>query len=258
VDWKTLLVAIIPASITSAGSVWALVKTQSTLASVRDADRQHERDQAYEQRAWELKNAALTTVIDACYDLLGQAQLPEDSPIDTLIAPRRARVVKAMERFRARVRGKGGVMGQLLAYAADTVCKAVDELLEMIEPERNLHVVNLLMLSRMEPELDELRKEMKPPPRPENPLAMSSMPVDVMQRFTELNQAIARTMSDIGDKSKLDVERVAALCSEVIETARNDLRAKAVNEGPGHRPSWGRRLLRSEFRRTSSRAIDSG
>jgi hypothetical protein len=94
-------------------SAWVAIKTKLIDAATRKADRQHEGRLAYEQRAWDLKNAALATLIGACYRVLLQAQLFEHLGIST----RRARVVRSINGFRERIGGENGVIDQLLAYA---------------------------------------------------------------------------------------------------------------------------------------------
>lgn len=231
-DWKTLLVAGIPASITAAGSILVLVRTQSIQASLRTADRQHERELAYEQRVWELKNAALTTLIYACAELLRDAQFSGSS-----MGPR-AKVVIAMEQFRDRMRGKDGVLGQLLAYAADPVRRAIDHLLDTIEAERNLHSLELVLLYRLEPDLAALRQELRP--EPSGPMTSD---IDVVQRYNAVNSSIARMKNQIENRSKLDIEKVIAQCNQVINAVRDDLRAKPVESPQPQRVSWWRRGL---------------
>jgi hypothetical protein len=236
VDWKSAATVLVPIASVVASS-WVVIKSKSIEAVSRHADRQHERELSYEERAWELKNAALTTLIDACDHLLKEARLS-----DSVLYPRRARVVTAMERFRARVRGTDGVIGQLLAYAADPVRNAVDQLLDVIEAERNLHATDLVLLSRLEPDLAAMHQELHPAPGPNEP---TTPPLDVQQRYVQLNQAIALRRNEIATRSQLDVEKVIALCNQVIDAARDDLHAKRVEEPQPHRISrWQRRLTR--------------
>jgi hypothetical protein len=214
-----------------AASAWVAVKTKLIDAAARKADRQHEGKLAYEQRAWDLKNSALATLIGASYQVLLQAQLSERVEISA----RRARVVRAMDGFRDRIGGERGIIGQLLAYAADPVRQAVDDLLDKIEAERNRHLMELYVLSRLEPDREEVQAELRPGPRPDGPAVMT---VDVYERLTDLSTAISRQMSSIGDRSQLDIEDVVAQCIRVIDAARDDLHAKPVEGPQPQRRSW--------------------
>lgn len=220
-DWKTVVVAVVPASITAIASAVVLIWTKSIDAKTRKADREHERASTYEERAWDVKNTALATLIGASYQVLLQAQLAEG--VD--LSRRRARVVLAMDTFRNRVGGDDGIIGQLLAYAADPVRNSVDDFLNAIETERNRHLMALHVLSRLLPGREEVRTQLRPGPRPDGPDVMT---VDVYQRLTELNNAINRQMKVIGDSSQIDIDEVVAQCRRLIDAARNDLRAKPV------------------------------
>lgn len=214
-----------------AASAWVAIKTKLIDSATRNADRQHEGKLAYEQRAWDLKNTALATLIGACYQVLLQAQLSESVEITA----RRARVVRAMDSFRDRIGGEDGVIGQLLAYAADPVRQAVDDLLDKIEAERDQHLMELYILSRLEPGREEVRAELRPGHLPDGPAVMS---IDVLERLTNLNDAISRQTSSIGDRSRLDIEDVVAQCNRVIDTARDDLHAKPLESPLPQRHSW--------------------
>jgi hypothetical protein len=224
VELATALATAAVPIVSVAASAWVAIKTKLIDAATRKADRQHEGKLAYEQRAWDLKNAALATLIGACYHVLLQAQLSER--VD--ISARRARVVRAMDGFRERISGEDCIIGQLLAYAADPVRHAVHHLLDKIEAERNQHLMALYTLSRLEPGREEVRAELRPGPRPDGPAVMT---VDVYERLTKLNNAITRQMKSVGDSSQLDVDDVVTQCNRVIDAARDDLHAKPV-EGP--------------------------
>jgi hypothetical protein len=64
------------------------------------------------------------------------------------------------------------------------------------------------------------------------------MSIDVLERLTNLNDAISRQMSSIGDRSRLDIEDVVAQCNRVIDTARDDLHAKPFEGLLPQRHSW--------------------
>jgi hypothetical protein len=140
-----------------------------------------------------------------------------------------------MDSFRDRIGGEDGVIGQLLAYAADPVRQAVDDLLDKIEAERNRHLMELYILSRLEPGREEVRAELRPGHLPDGPAVMS---IDVLERLTNLNDAISRQTSSIGDRSRLDIEDVVAQCNRVIDTARDDLHAKPLESPLPQRHSW--------------------
>jgi hypothetical protein len=235
VDWKTAATVLVPI-VSVLASSWVVIKSKAIEAVSRHADRQQERELAYEQRAWELKNAALATLIGACYHVLQQAKLPGNADMSI----QRGRVVRAMEAFRDRICGSGGVIGQLLAYAADPVRQAVDHLLDTIEAELNLHVFDLWAVSRLRFERDDLAPELQPGPQPDGPAVTT---VDVFERMKKLSTDIAQKTRDIGDRSTIDIENVVALCDQLIGAARNDLRAKHVEEVAVQRP-WCRRTPR--------------
>lgn len=154
-------------------------------AGTKREDRQHEIALEVEKRFGQDKINALKTLIAAAQHVRWQAQLTGAPNRDE--AHRRAVTVRALDEFRSKLGGEDGI-AELLAYTADPVSQAVDVLLADVNEQRRLHLMRLMQLHSIEQQLSPLPK---PGPGEESgdPIPMSQMSVDVLQRWQSLRRA---------------------------------------------------------------------
>jgi hypothetical protein len=217
VDWKTMVAAVVPASITAIGSACVLIRTKRIDADTHRADRDQERRLDYEQRVWQAKSDILKTLISACRSVKRQAQQHQDEKLS------RATTIRALDLFRDKI-GEDGI-SEITAYAAEPVREAVDELLELINTQLRAYSDPLLTLRTVGNELRQLGDEIAAASGESHANVAPGRLETAPQRASLYFQRI-EALNIIGGTSDLDVDGVVALCDRVIDVARNDLRGE--------------------------------
>jgi hypothetical protein len=197
--------SVIPVGTAFGGALF----TQSFNAWNKRGDRRHERSSDYEKRVWEAKKNALKRLISGCRFVKVRVQLAEAEETDE--HHRRAATIRALDLFRGRIGDEDGIT-EVTAYAAEPVCKALDEMLEEVRVQRRKHSDSLSALRGIGTQLDALSKE---------PLEDSGE--EGQQRSQLLGQR-DQALDAIGSQSDLDVKKVTDLCNRVIRVAKKDLK----------------------------------
>jgi hypothetical protein len=185
-------------------------------------DRQHERALDYEKRAWQAKSDALKRLISACRFVKLKAKLTGAENIDD--NHRRAVTIRALDQFRYRVGDEDGI-SEITAYAAEPVCKGLDEVLEQVDVQRRKHIGPLFTLRQIGTQLDELDAVMRGPVTDDS-RALLAQGHELLQQHADLQRQRRHALDAIGGKSDLDVDGVIALCDRVIDFAQKDLKGR--------------------------------
>jgi hypothetical protein len=187
-------------------------------ANSKREDRQHERALEYEKRAWQAKSEALARLISACRFVKFRARLTGAENADE--NDRRAATIRALDLFKGRVGDEDGI-NEVYAYAAEPVCKALEEVLEQVDVQRRKHKDQLSRLRRVGTQLDALDAVMTRPVTDDSG-ALLAQPREPLQQYADLLHQRGQALDAIGNESDLDVDKVIALCDRVIEVAKKD------------------------------------
>jgi hypothetical protein len=216
----TLVATIVVPTVSVIATATVAIWSKLIDASTKREDRDHERALDYEQRVWQAKNDALKRLISACRFVKSEAQL--NTPHENR---RRAVSVQALHGFRDRIGGEDGIT-EIMAYAAEPVCEALDAMLDQVKTQSQRHENELRNLKGIEPLLD--RRVEVPTVLPEG-MSESSVLEEIMEELEERKSLVRNqqmNLEKIGSESDLDLDALIALCDGVIDVARKDLQGR--------------------------------
>lgn len=225
VDWHpgeiiTLVSVVSTAVVGMSGKVTDVI--------TKRGDRKYESAQKLDDRVWETKSAALTTVIDVCLDISEKCDLEParpatvdsdgiDVPAVDPIRSRRLKVVRAL--VGADELLDQTVVGTVASFCAKAVRRELHRLISTIKTEMKKHANELAEIRRNSESVD-----------------------NIIQRLAESDVATAsehplwNTLGTYLDRSSLCEDRIATecdldfdslkkTCESVVEEARKDLGA---------------------------------
>ena len=201
--------AILPVASAFGGAILA----QGFNAWNKRGERRHERASDYEQRNWQAKNDALKRLISACRFVKGRVQQAEaEEHADENY--KRGAAIRALDQFRGKIGDEDGI-NEVMAIAAEAVCKALDDMLEVVRVQRLKHSDSLSALGGIGTQLYRLGRD---------PLEDVSG-AEGRQRLEQYDLLMAQrkqALEAIGSQSDLDVKKVIDLRDRVIAVARQD------------------------------------
>jgi hypothetical protein len=176
-------------------------------------ERRHERASEYEKRNWEAKDDALKRLIVACRFVKERVQQAEaEQHADANY--KRGAAIRALDQFRGKVGNDDGI-NEVMATAADEVCKALDEMLKVVRVQTSKHSDSLSALGGVGAQLYRLGRD---------PLedVSGAEGRQRMERYESLMAQRKQALESIGSQSDLDGKKVVELCDRVIAAARKD------------------------------------
>ena len=173
-------------------------------------------------RAWQAKSDALKRLISACRFVNLKAKLTGAENTDE--NHRRAATIRALDQFRYSVGDEDGI-SEITAYAAEPVCKGLEEVLEEVDVQRRKHMDQLSRLRRVGTQLDALDAVMRGPVTDDSG-ALLAQGRELLQQYRDLLRQRGQALDAIGRESDLDVDGVIALCDRVIDVAQKDLKGR--------------------------------
>ncbi|BBY91324.1 hypothetical protein MGALJ_09930 [Mycobacterium gallinarum] len=217
-DWSTfgtVVVPIVSVLATATVAIW----TKRIDAATRRDDRQHERALNFEDRVWQAKSDALRRLISACRSVKRKAQIAqrpgceEDDYISW-----RARLTLELYGFKQALGDEEGV-SDIVAYAAEPVRDAVDDMLAHITDLTRPHAVHLTTMQNAERTLARTRRAEEFESR-----------TDASQRKAEHDRALrqlSNAVQEIGTgTADVDLDAWVGRCNRIIDVARQDLQGR--------------------------------
>jgi ParB-like chromosome segregation protein Spo0J len=198
-------------------------------------DRQHAQALGYEKRVWQAKSDALRTLISASRLVKRKAQIAQQAGTEDRKAS--VNLIQALDEFEINIGGEGGI-SEIVAYAAEPVRDALDEMLRLIEEQTGPDREQLSIIRKSKMQLRLLKQAAKDEDNPEvTDLDLKNL----QQENATLRERRMKASAEIEADADIDVDAVVELCDRVIDVARQDIQGRSgLTTGSAHGgdPKW--------------------